>query len=78
MKNAPILFCACSHADAIPAEKRCAVAAGLESCGRPVVIVPDVCGCAARRDPVLREIADAGCATVIAQSLLKRITRRLS
>jgi Pyruvate/2-oxoacid:ferredoxin oxidoreductase delta subunit len=62
----PILFCACSHADAIPAEKKRAVAAGLESCGRPVVIVPDVCGCAARRDPVLREIADAGCATVIA------------
>ncbi|MBM4163127.1 MAG: hypothetical protein FJ222_01595 [Lentisphaerae bacterium] len=66
MQTDPILMCACSHADVIPEEKKRAVAAGLERCGRPVVIAPDLCGCAARRDPVLREIADAARATVIA------------
>jgi Pyruvate/2-oxoacid:ferredoxin oxidoreductase delta subunit len=66
MSADPVFMCACAHADAIPAETKQAVAEGLESCGRPGVIVPDLCGCAARRDPLLREIADAGRATIIA------------
>ncbi len=50
----------------IRAEKRSAVAAGLEACARPVTVVPDLCGLAAGRDPLLRTVAAAARATVIA------------
>lgn len=52
-----ILFCACAYSDVIPEARKAAVLAGLPADAN-VRVVPDLCALAARRDPLLAEIAE--------------------
>ncbi len=59
-----VLFCACAYSDIIPdAIKKEALAAVDEA---DVRIVPDLCACAARREPLLAESAAADSLTIVA------------
>ncbi len=59
-----ILFCACAYSDVIPAATKAEALAAAGAGG--VRIVPDLCGCAARRDPILSESAAADDLTIVA------------
>lgn len=66
MRTDPILHCSCVSGRAIPVASQRAVAEALAQHAGPVTTVEDLCGLAARRDPLLRELAGAGPVTVIA------------
>ena len=61
-----VLFCACVNGNIVPQSVRRRVLAALEANGAEVWCVPDLCGLAARRDPMLRQVAGAGGLTVAA------------
>jgi NAD-dependent dihydropyrimidine dehydrogenase PreA subunit len=52
-----ILFCQCAYAQIIPAERKGRVLAGLAAAGAKCTAVPDLCGLAARKEPLLAELA---------------------
>jgi len=54
-----ILYCRCAHADALPADVKEAVLAGLAESGAALEAVADLCELAARQDPALRRLAGA-------------------
>lgn len=54
-----ILFCACAYSDVIPVSRKASVLARLRGEAAGVRVVADLCGCAARRDPLLAEAAAA-------------------
>ena len=61
MKSNPkIVFCHCAHGDVVSPAARRGVLAQLREAGAAFEAVADLCGLAARRDPALREIAEAG------------------
>ncbi len=67
MLPSPVLLCRCAHAATIPADRQAAVLDGLAACGRPVAIVDDLCGLAARRDLWLEQlIASSERLTIVA------------
>ncbi len=61
-----ILHCRCRHADTIAPETQAAAEDALRRCGATVIHVDDLCGCAARSDPLLDACARAGRLTVVA------------
>ena len=61
-----ILFCHCAHADVVDADVRRAVREALSASGASVRDVPDLCGLAAKRDPLLKELAAADSLKVVA------------
>ena len=58
--NPRILYCHCANARVLPEENRAAALEALCASGLPLEAVADLCGCSARRDPLLRRLADAG------------------
>ena len=61
MKQAPtILYCHCAHADIIGAETRQRVLEALAQSGAAYEAVADLCELAARRDPLLKKLAEGG------------------
>ncbi len=62
----PILCCDCANTAIISEETKRDIRQGLQTCGREVVCVPDLCDLAANRDPLLARIAGADSPTVIA------------
>jgi len=61
-----ILFCNCTFADVIAPEVKREVLRHLCESNRPFHAVSDLCGLAARKDPVLKKMADAGDITLVA------------
>lgn len=55
-----ILFCQCSFARVLPPEVKAAVLSGLADSGRAVTVVDDLCGLAARKDPLLENLSRGG------------------
>ena len=55
-----ILYCRCVHADAASPEAHAAVRRGLASAEGRAATVSDLCGLAARRDPMLAGMASGG------------------
>ena len=55
-----ILYCHCSYSKVVPPRVKQEVLDRLTSAGVPFDAVPDLCALAARRDPVLKRIAEAG------------------
>ena len=55
-----ILYCHCHYAQVVPREVKQAVLQKLCETGRPFDAVPDLCEMAARRDPLLKELAANG------------------
>lgn len=62
----PVLYCNCANAENIDGDVKETVLEALRCCARPVFAVQDLCGLAVAGDPRLKEIADAGHATIIA------------
>jgi NAD-dependent dihydropyrimidine dehydrogenase PreA subunit len=54
---ADILFCHCAHANVVDAGVKRAVRGALSASGARVRDVPDLCGLAAKRDPLLKTLA---------------------
>jgi len=52
-----ILFCHCTHANVVDAGVKRAVRGALSASGARVRDVPDLCGLAAKRDPLLKALA---------------------
>jgi len=63
---AEILFCHCAHANIVDADVRRTVRGALSASGARVRDVPDLCGLAARRDPLLRALAADGELKIVA------------
>lgn len=61
-----ILYCDCAYADVVPADVKGAVLDRLRAAGVAFEAVPDLCELAARRDPLLKAIAESGNAVIIA------------
>jgi len=61
-----VLFCGCVNSDIIPEAVKRRVLATLLANGVDVHSVGDLCGLAARRDPLFSELADAGAVIVAA------------
>ncbi len=61
-----ILYCHCSHAGVAPDDVRRGVLAALCERGLEFEAVADLCGLAARRDPLLRAVADTQAPIIIA------------
>ena len=61
-----VLFCHCAFADVIDAERKAQIFQRLADSCADVLVVDDLCGAAARKDPALKEWIDAGGRTVVA------------
>ena len=61
-----ILYCHCAHYEVVPAETRLGVLGQLRSAGTAFEAVADLCGLAARRDPLLGRLARAETLAVVA------------
>jgi hypothetical protein len=55
-----IVYCRCAYAQVVPQEVKDGVLAHLAASGQPFTAVADLCEMAARRDPLLRELAGSG------------------
>jgi hypothetical protein len=67
VKPAPtILYCHCAHADVIAADTRQRVLEALAQSGEGYEAVADLCELAARRDPILKHIANGNQVRIIA------------
>ena len=66
MSDAPLIFCRCALARAVPEERTSSVLEGLENAGIDVRTVADLCGLAARRDLLLKSLCEHAGATIIA------------
>jgi NAD-dependent dihydropyrimidine dehydrogenase PreA subunit len=64
--NQKILFCGCVHYQMTPENVRREVLETLQAQGADVVVVPDLCRLAARREPLLQKTADDGPFTIVA------------
>lgn len=65
-KPTHILYCDCAFAEIIPAATREALSQSLEESSVNLMRVDDLCGLAARKDPLLKEIAQQSELTIIA------------
>jgi hypothetical protein len=61
-----ILYCHCQYAQVVPREVKDAVLRRLCESGRPFDAVPDLCEMAARRDPLLKDLAADGAIKIAA------------
>ena len=61
-----VIVCECSHSDIIPQDVKRDVSAKLQEAGIAVDTVPDLCGLAARRDPMLEQVARADSIRIVA------------
>jgi Pyruvate/2-oxoacid:ferredoxin oxidoreductase delta subunit len=59
LESMMILFCACAYSDVIPASRKVAAFQRLQAAHPEVQVVADLCGLAARRDPLLKAAAGA-------------------
>jgi len=50
-----ILFCACAYSDVIPISRKTSMLGRLRAANEDIRVIPDLCGLAARRDPLLEE-----------------------
>jgi Pyruvate/2-oxoacid:ferredoxin oxidoreductase delta subunit len=55
-----VLYCHCSYSKAVPSRVKCEVLDRLAAAGVPFEAVSDICAMAARREPALKRIAEAG------------------
>ena len=65
-KTVRILYCHCSNTELVPAEAKAAVLEALAAAGAELEAVPDLCELAARGDPALARLAQAGPLRIIA------------
>lgn len=56
--NGPVLYCRCEGRSFIPDSRKDEIQSLLESSGKSVTILTDLCGMAARKDPRLKAFAD--------------------
>ena len=61
-----ILYCHCAYARVVPADVKQEVLAKLAESDLTFDAVPDLCEMSARRDPKLKELANAGALQIIA------------
>ena len=61
-----VLLCGCAHTALVPPAVLDAARRRLDASGIEVEVVPDLCSLAARKDPLLRRIADGGPCAVVA------------
>jgi len=61
-----IIYCNCTYAKIIPEDRKKDVLAGLSELDQDVIMVPDLCESAARKDPQLKDLLNDGPACVIA------------
>ncbi len=61
-----VIVCECIHSDIIPQDVKRDVSAKLHEAGIAVDTVPDLCGLAARRDPMLEQVARADSIRIVA------------
>jgi len=61
-----ILYCHCAYARVVPGEVKQEVLAKLAESDLTFDAVPDLCEMSARRDPKLKELANAGAVQIIA------------
>lgn len=61
-----VVFCGCVHYDVVPETTRRQVLGALLEAGLEVEVVDDLCGMAARRDPVLTQWAQTGGLRIVA------------
>src|SRR5687767_3755759 len=67
MTNQPrILFCNCTYAQVVPAEVKAAVLEKLCDSAAAFDAVADLCEMAARRDPMLKQLAEGGAVKIAA------------
>jgi len=66
MPQPRVLFCNCAHVDIIDAGRKREVFDRLAAAGVALEAVDDLCGLAARKDPLLAEVASAGGVAVVA------------
>ncbi|NQT87982.1 ferredoxin family protein [bacterium] len=59
-----VVYCHCAYSELIPRAVRRRVLGGLVAADVSLVTVPDLCGLAARGDPLLAELAEGGAAIV--------------
>lgn len=62
----PILYCRCAYAQVVPGDVKDEVLGRLADSGEPFEAVADLCEMAARKDPVLRQLAADGPMRVVA------------
>lgn len=61
-----VLYCECTHTDYIQPDEQTALIQGLRESGLTVITTPDLCGLAARQDPILSSWAQSPHLTLIA------------
>jgi len=61
-----LIYCNCTYAKIIPDERKKEVLRGLAQLEEDVIMVPDLCEAAARKDPIIKELLNEGPACVIA------------
>jgi len=61
-----VVYCRCAYAQVVPQEVKDGVLAQLAAAGQPFTAVADLCEMAARRDPLLRDLAGSGALKVAA------------
>jgi NAD-dependent dihydropyrimidine dehydrogenase PreA subunit len=61
-----VVFCNCAYSDVIPAHRKERILAALAASDANLVVVPDLCGLAATRDPLLARIAGMAEAKIVA------------
>ncbi|NCQ30253.1 MAG: hypothetical protein GW802_23020, partial [Armatimonadetes bacterium] len=60
-----VLYCNCSYSPVVPDRWKREVLPALVSSALDVVAVPDLCELAMRRDPLLKELAEADELTIV-------------
>jgi len=66
MATPRILYCHCAHAQVVPREVKAAVLQKLCDSNTSFEAVGDLCEMSARRDPALKQLADAGAIKIAA------------
>ena len=54
-----VLYCECTHTDYVRTDEQTALLQGLRASGLTVIAIPDLCGLAARQDPILNSWAQS-------------------
>lgn len=65
-QNRKLVYCNCTYAKIIPEDRKREVLDGLSQIDEEVIMVPDLCESAAKKDPMLNELLNDGPACVIA------------
>jgi hypothetical protein len=61
-----VIYCNCTYAKVVPREVKHEVLRRLSDSKLTFEAVPDLCDMSARKDPALKDIAQGGCAQIVA------------